>query len=96
MPGDDGYGTTAPIGSYRSNGFGLHDMIGNVTEWCEDWYDRYPGSDVQSDWFGKTRRVLRGGGWRSRPADCRSANRHRDPPDGRFTSHGFRVAAGTP
>ncbi|MBK8619491.1 MAG: SUMF1/EgtB/PvdO family nonheme iron enzyme [Anaerolineales bacterium] len=55
---------TSRIGSYPPNGFGLYDMAGNVWEWVADWYDVYPGGDLQaSDGFGQKYRVYRGGSW---------------------------------
>ena len=91
---DDGYAVTAPVGSYRPNAFGLHDMIGNVCEWCADWHDASyyassPGSDPAGPATG-TQRVSRGGSWCYTPEVCRSANRYGYNPVYRLDYLGFR------
>ena len=72
---DDGHAVTAPVGSYQPNGFGLYDMIGNVWEWCQDWYDSgYYGNSPTDDPSGPRSgkyRVLRGGSWYDRPVSSR-------------------------
>ena len=85
---------TTPVGSYSSNGFGLHDMHGNVREWVEDcWNEDYRGAPADgSAWTGGdcTQRVLRGGSWRSSADFLRSASRVAVA--GRYEFAGFRVA----
>jgi formylglycine-generating enzyme required for sulfatase activity len=88
---------TCKVGSYPANGFGLHDMHGNVWEWCADWYDenyyaKSPRQDPPRP-EGASARVLRGGGWSRDGGLCRSANRGRSAPDGRYQDVGFRLAA---
>ena len=92
---DDGHDATAPVGSFRPNAWGLHDMSGNVFEWTADFYrDAYDPADV-TDPRGPPSgpyRVLRGGSWCSPYWMCRSAYRHRFTADGRFNHLiGFRV-----
>jgi formylglycine-generating enzyme required for sulfatase activity len=88
---------TRAVGSYkRANEFGLHDMHGNVWEWCADWYgDTYyekgPRKDPQGPAEGLYR-VFRGGCWNDRGKNCRSARRSRTLPENRYGLLGFRVA----
>ncbi|WP_413167688.1 formylglycine-generating enzyme family protein [Capilliphycus salinus ALCB114379] len=72
---------TTDVGSFPPNNFGLHDMHGNVFEWCEDdWHDNYEGAPIDgSAWIDEDRtntdRVLRGGSWDTFSSICRSACR---------------------
>ncbi len=89
-------GKTTPVGSFSANAFGLHDMHGNVWEWCEDvWSDDYNGAPTDgSPWLtgDASSRVLRGGSWGLITPGLRSSNRGSDTPSVRNSSVGFRVA----
>ena len=81
------------VGSYSANAWGLHDMHGNVFEWCRDWYHpKLPGGQDPDLWGAKARsRVRRGGCWADEGWPCRSAFRLRFEPERRADHIGFRV-----
>ena len=88
---------TVPVGSFPPNGFGLHDMHGNVFEWVEDcWHDSYfrAPSDGRAWITGGdcTKRMSRGGAWAAEPENTRSAVRARNTRNSRDSFQGFRVA----
>ena len=91
---------TTDVASFPANAWGLHDLHGNVWEWCADhWhpsYDFAPGDD--QPWLipvagPDEARLLRGGSWDNIPRNCRSASRYGFRPDIRFSNVGFRVCA---
>ena len=93
---DDRHAYTAPVGSYRANAFGLHDMLGNVGEWTQDcWNANYNGAPVDGGaWTSGdcSMRAVRGGAWDDAPTGLRAAYRVGSPTIIRLYSRGFRVA----
>jgi formylglycine-generating enzyme required for sulfatase activity len=93
-------GRATPVRTFRANPWGLHDMHGNIFEWCRDWYHaRLPGGvdpDVQvkgePNRDGSYSRVRRGGAWNDAGVFCRSALRLRYEPERSSDHIGFRVA----
>jgi eukaryotic-like serine/threonine-protein kinase len=91
---------THSVGSFIANGFGLHDMHGNVWEWCQDvWHGNYNGAPTNgSAWVvgGDGTRLLRGGSWFVSAQICRSAIRTWWSPDNRDLSFGLRLVVSPP
>lgn len=89
---------TAPVGSFKPNAFGIHDLHGNVLEWVQDcWHLSYrfaprDGKPWTEGCNGPTDRAIRGGSWKDAPALMRVTYRSFLPEDYRYDFMGFRVA----
>ena len=97
----DGFKRTAPVGSFKPNGFGLYDVSGNVWEWVEDcWHENYKDApNTGSAWIGGGDcqfRTLRGGSWSTLAKDLRSASRYYSYPADNLYAVGFRVVQELP
>ncbi|MFN9545965.1 MAG: formylglycine-generating enzyme family protein [Cyanobacteriota bacterium] len=97
-PKAKGRGETTVVASFPANAWGLHDMHGNVWEWCADhWPNKYPWQSDDSHFLTEENtpeaafRLVRGGAWDTFPARCRSAYRGRLHPQGLDGHVGFRV-----
>jgi formylglycine-generating enzyme required for sulfatase activity len=93
--GANGKRTTHPVGQKLPNAFGLYDMLGNVWQWCQDWFGPYSSTaavDPQGPSEGELR-ITRGGCWYSDAVHERAARRNRDLVEHSSRSIGFRIVA---
>lgn len=92
---DDGYAETAPVGKYPrgASPFGIEDLAGNVYEWCLDFFDFYRGQSRVNPRgpVSGTKRVYRGGSWKSRAASLRASARAFNVPEYSANDVGFRI-----
>ena len=97
-----GYTDTMPVGSFPEGAspYGVMDMIGNVREWVDDWYDAYLGNSYQNEDFGRQYKVVRGGLMKDpilwNRFKARVATRRYFPPTDMSAHQGFRCLAGPP
>lgn len=100
-------GMASKVGRYPANAWGIHDMHGNIYEWCRDWYHAKLPGGIDPDLYlardtatksehGDLSRSRRGGCWTDEGWPCRSAFRLRFEPERRYDHIGFRVAAVRP
>ena len=89
---------TVAVGSFPPNAWGLFDMHGNVGEWCQDWYGRYPAASAKNPTGpdSGTNRVARGGGWATYAYNSRSAHREAMDPTRASSDVGFRLVINVP
>jgi len=100
---DDGWLTTAPVHTYEPNAYGIWQTVGNVWEWCSDWYDpRYYGASPEREPAGPStgwQRVLRGGSYLCHDSYCnryRNSARSQNTPDSSMGNAGFRTVSRAP
>ncbi len=91
---ESGFRGTVAVGSFGEGAspYGVLDMAGNVWEWTADWYQAYPGSTYQSEYFGEKFRVTRGGGWFQEADKVTTFNRSATDPKAANDDLGFRCA----
>jgi formylglycine-generating enzyme required for sulfatase activity len=91
---ESGFRGTVAVGSFADGAspYGVLDMAGNVWEWVADWYQPYPNSTYQSDYFGERFKVTRGGGWFQEEKLVTTSNRSATDPRAANDDLGFRCA----
>lgn len=99
---EDGFVATAPVDTFEPNGYGVFNVVGNVWEWCSDWFSSRPPAHPAPDPPGPaagTSRVIRGGSYLCHESYCfryRAAARSSNTPDSSTAHTGFRVARSLP